>query len=221
MGVSTQPRTPLVEGTPTEARLAAEVKTLLARGERVAACQRFEGIVAQHHQRASRVAYHYLRDSSDVDEAVQDAFLKAFLHLPSFREDLLFELWFTKILVNCCLDRLKARKRRLRWIVPGSDEDQRALASHPTGAPSPEVILLAGERSTRLHAAVDQLPGRQRAVVVLSQFRGLSARDVSHVLGLSEATVRVHLFRAIRALRKQLSRQVWLAPTVQREGGAG
>ena len=209
MGVSTQPRTPPVKGAPTDGRLAAEAKALLARRERTTACQRHEAIVAQHQRRAGRIAYHYLCDPSDVDKAVQDAFLKTFLHLPSFRDDLLCELWLTKIVVNGCLDRLQARKRRLHWIMPGSDDDQRALAGHPTGAPSPEATLLAGERDTRLHAAVDQLPRRQPAVVVLSQLHGLSTRDVSHGLGLREATVRVHLFRAIRALRKQLSRQAW------------
>ena len=213
MGVSTHPRTPLAEGAPTDSRLAAEVKVLLARGERVGASQRFEEIIARHQRRATRIAFHYLRDPSDVDEAVQDAFLKAFLHLPSFREDLLFELWFTKIVVNGCLDRLKARKRRARWFVASEDEGQPELAGYPTGDPSPEAALLAGERNLRLHAAVDQLPARQRAVVVLSQFRGHSAREVSKVLGVSEATVRVHLFRAVRSLRKQLSRQTWLSRT--------
>ena len=221
MGVNTQSRTPLAEGTPTDSRLAAEVKVLLARGDRIGACQHFEEIIERNQRRATRIAFHYLRDPSDVDEAVQDAFLKAFLHLPSFRNDLLFELWFTKIVVNGCLDRLKARKRRARWFVASEDEGQPELAGYPTGDPSPEATLLAGERNLRLHAAVDQLPERQRAVVVLSQFRGHSAREVSKVLGVSEATVRVHLFRAVRSLRKQLSRQTWLSRIAgQRPGEA-
>lgn len=220
MGVSIQPRTPPAEGAPTDSHLAAEVKVLLARGDRTGACQCFEKIVARHQRRATRIAYHYLRDPSDVDEAVQDAFLKAFLHLPSFRDDLLFEIWFTKIVVNSCLDRLKARKRRARWFVASEDVREPQLAGFQTGDPSPEAMLLAGERNVRLHAAVDQLPERQRAVVVLTQFRGHSAREVSKVLGVSEATVRVHLFRAVRSLRKQLSRQPWLSRTAGLPGDA-
>ena len=220
MGVSTQRRSSHVQDTRTDSRLAAEVKALLADGDRARACQRFEEIVARHQHRAARIAYHYLRDLSDVDEAVQDAFLKAFLHLPSFREDLLFELWFTKIVVNGCLDRLKARRRRSRWFVSSWDEYQPELAGHPAHGPSPEATLLTGERSARLHAAVDLLPERQRAVVVLSQFRAHSTREVGDMLGLSEATVRVHLFRAIRSLRKQLSRQTWLSRAARREGEA-
>ena len=214
------------QGTATAAadtQLAGEVKAQLAAGNRAKACERFEILVSSHQRRASRIAYYYLRNPAEVDEAVQDAFLKAFVHLPSFREELLFELWFTKILVNGCLDRLKARRRRARWLVStgfafgssdgssGSTNDQRDLFERrPTREPSPEASVLADERSRRLHEAVDTLPGRQRSVVVLNQFEGHSTREVSQLLGLSEATVRVHLFRAIRSLRKQMSAELWL-----------
>ena len=103
-----------------ETRLAGQVKRLLAAGRREEAAERFGAIVDRQQRRAARIAYHYLRDPAEVDEVVQDAFLKAFTHLPSFREDLFFELWFTRILVNASLDRLKARGRRARWMVPVS-----------------------------------------------------------------------------------------------------
>ena len=114
-----------------ETELAAEVKRLLARGRREEAAARFGAIIDQQQRRAARIAYHYLRDPAEVDEVVQDAFLKAFLHLPSFREDLFFELWFTRILVNACLDRLKAKTRRARWLVP--DRRSRELGDRGAG----------------------------------------------------------------------------------------
>ena len=66
--------------------------------------------MARHQRRASRIAFHYLRDAAEADEAVQDAFVKAYSHLASFREALPFEVWFTRILINGCLDRIKARR---------------------------------------------------------------------------------------------------------------
>ena len=188
-----------------ETELAAEVKRLLAGGRRKQAAERFGGIIDRQQRRAARIAYHYLRDPAEVDEVVQDAFLKAFLHLPSFREDLFFELWFTRILVNACLDRLKAKTRRARWLVPNTDDN---LARHepPSNALSPEATLLAKERRAHLEAAIDQLPTRQRTAVILSHFEGRSAREVSVVMGLNESTVRVHLFRAVRKLRGLLDR---------------
>lgn len=198
------------EPASTDTQLAAEVKLLLAQGDRGAACESFEGLIERHQRRATRIAHYYLRDGAEADEAVQDAFLKAFLHLPSFREELLFELWFTKILVNGCLDRIKARNRRLRWLLPTGDDTRDTIERKPTRGPSPEASLLAVERGQRLRQAVDELPDRQRSVVILSQFEGHTTREVSQLLGLNEATVRVHLFRAIRSLRKHLSKDSWL-----------
>src|SRR4029453_17825362 len=89
--------------------LAAEVKSLVQRGERDAARERFGGLVALLQRRAIRVAFQYLRDAADADEAVQDAFVKVFLHIEEYREELPFDVWFMRILVNACLDRLKTR----------------------------------------------------------------------------------------------------------------
>ena len=202
-----------------DTQIAAEVKALLARGDTSRACERFEALVQRQQRRATRIAYSYLRDPADVDEAVQDAFLKAFLHLPSFREDLLFELWFTRIVVNGCLDRLKARTRRRRWLVPtgAGESDWDVVERWSSSDPTPEARLLQQERRAKLRAAVERLPMRQREVVVLSQFEGHTTREVSKLLGLNEATVRVHLFRAIRSLRKALRGERWLAGGSPRE----
>ncbi len=205
----------------TDTRLAGEVKALLASGDREAACDRFEALVDRHQGRATRIAYYYLRDAADVDEAVQDAFVKAFLHLPSFREDLLFELWLTRILVNGCIDRLKARKRRARWLLAIGEDDRDIFDRYPSPDRSPESALLAAERGAELRAAIATLPQRQRSVIVLSQLEGHTTREISLILGLRDATVRVHLFRAIRALRKRLSEVRGTAkPDVRREVSA-
>ena len=207
--MSSQPRTiPTVpDGAIADSRLIGEIKTRLDLGDRIGACERFEEIVARHQRRATRIAYYYLRNSADVDEAVQDAFVKAFLHLSSFREEMLFELWFTKIVVNGCLDRLKARTRLARWMIPAGAEKYDDVDRSRAENASPETKLLVNDRGAQLRTAVDQLSERQRAVVVLSQFQGYTTREVSKILGMKEATVRVHLFRAIRSLRKKLAHQ--------------
>ena len=188
-----------------ETRLASEVKQLLADGRQAEAAERFNAIVELQQRRAARIAYHYLRDPGEVDDAVQDACLKAFVHLPSFREGLFFELWFTRILVNSCLDRIKARNRRTRWQIPTGNREGLASAGPPSHEPSPEASLLAKERRTQLEAAIDRLPTRQRTAVILVYLEGQPTREVAAVMGLNESTVRVHLFRAVRKLRSFLS----------------
>ena len=105
-------------GLSEESAIAGEIKALVVGGEREAARERFADLVALQQRRAARIAYQYLRDVHDADEAVQDAFVKVFIHIVSYREDLPFEVWFTRILVNGCLDLRKARSRRLRWVLP-------------------------------------------------------------------------------------------------------
>jgi RNA polymerase sigma-70 factor (ECF subfamily) len=193
-----------IEARP-EPGLAAEVQALVAAGRWSEARERYGDLVGRHQRRATRLACYYLRDAAEADEAVQDAFVKAFSHLSSFDATRSFEVWFTRILVNACLDRVKARKRRLRWQVSFADPyatpepaaDRFALRH----AMTPESSLLRRERARQLLEAIRQLPARQRTVIVLSHLDGRTTREVGEMTGLSESTVRVHLFRALRKLR--------------------
>lgn len=194
-------------GREADGAAASAVKALQADGRHAEARERYAELVARHQRRASRIAYHYMRDPAEADEAVQDAFVKAYSHLSSFREELPFEVWFTRILINGCLDRIKARTRRERWIAPMPDGPgrERDFAERTPGrGPSPEDLLLARERRQALTRALSKLPERQRAVFMMSHYEGCTSREVSALTGLNESTVRVHLFRAIRKLRTLL-----------------
>jgi RNA polymerase sigma-70 factor (ECF subfamily) len=196
-----------MHGREADGAAASFVKAAQADGRHAEARERYAELVSRHQRRASRIAYHYLRDAADADEAVQDAFVKAYSHLHSFREELPFEVWFTRILINGCLDRIKARTRRERWItsMPDGPGGERDFAERTPGRePSPEAQLLARERRRRVAEALAKLPDRQRSVFMLSHYEGCTSREVSAMTGLNESTVRVHLFRAIRKLRTLL-----------------
>lgn len=189
--------------------LAAEIKALVARGERDEARERFGALVALLQRRALRIAFQYLRDAADADEAVQDAFIKVFLHIEQYRNDLPFEVWFTRILVNAALDRLKARARQQRWISHSTtDEDNGRPAEQVAGGEaSNERRLLAKERWAQVTQAVAGLPDRQRLVFTLCHLDEQTPAEISAATGMSQATVRVHLFRALRKLRGVLGGQ--------------
>ncbi|HVJ28385.1 MAG TPA: sigma-70 family RNA polymerase sigma factor [Vicinamibacterales bacterium] len=183
---------------------ASAVKAMQAEGRLAEARERYAELVARHQRRATRIAFHYVRDSAEADEAVQDAFVKAYSHLSTFREELPFEVWFTRILINGCLDRIKARTRRERWVtsMPDGPGGERDFAERTPGhGPSPEAQLLSRERRRQVAEAIAKLPDRQRSVFMLSHYEGCTSREVSAMTGLNESTVRVHLFRAIRKLR--------------------
>jgi RNA polymerase sigma-70 factor (ECF subfamily) len=186
-----------------DTRIAIEIRELVSHGAVDRARERFADLLVLHQRRAMRIAYQYLRDAADADEVVQDAFLKAYSHIDSYREAWPFEVWFTRILINGCLDRRKARLRRARWFAQPDagqflDDAQPALSG---AAADPEARLLARERRARLAAAIARLDGRQRTIFMLTHYGDCTPREVSAMTGLKESTVRVHLFRAARKLR--------------------
>jgi RNA polymerase sigma-70 factor (ECF subfamily) len=190
-----------------DTRLAIRVREHVRHGDVEQARAHFAGLVEAHQRRALRLAYHYLRDSADAEDAVQDAFVKAYSHLATYREAWPFGVWFTRILINGCIDRQKRRLRRARWfaLAPSPDDIERSGPAFG-GAPvdDPEATLLARERWTRLAGAVGRLRGRQRTVFLLCHFGDWTPREVGAMMGLTESTVRVHLFRAAHRLRSLL-----------------
>ena len=185
--------------------LAGAVKALASRGDQAGAREQFDELVGLLQRRAVRLAFRYLRDVADADEAVQDAFIKTYLRIDTYRNELPFDVWFTRILSNGCLDRLKARQRLRRWLVEaGANVTGDWMDWHAASGPTPEETTLAHERHRQLSTAVATLADRQRHVFMLSHFDGRTAREVSGLTGMNEATVRVHLFRAIRKLKRIL-----------------
>ena len=219
----------LLAAREADAAAASAVKAHQAAGELEDARERYTELVGRHQRRAARIAYHYLRDSAEADEAVQDAFVKAYQHLASFREELPFDVWFTRILINGCLDRIKARTRRERWLVPmsaraavpggdGATAERDMTERVAAGGQSPEQALLGRERRQQIATALSTLPERQRSVFVLSHVEGRTSREVSALTGLNESTVRVHLFRAIRKLRALLANDTIAAASGELKG---
>jgi RNA polymerase sigma-70 factor (ECF subfamily) len=204
IGAPSRGRIPETHPSPASV-LAAEIKRLVVAGERDQARDRFGALVALLQRRALRVAFSYLRDAADADEAVQDAFVKVFLHIEQYREELPFDVWFTRILVNASLDRLKTRARQQRWVAPASDgADERSVEQVPSTDASTERRLLARERWDEVSRAVAALPDRQRLVFTLSHVDERTPAEIASATGMSPATVRVHLFRALRKLRGAL-----------------
>src|SRR4030095_8790266 len=180
---------------------ALRVQTLVAEGQLSEAREGFDGLVAAHQRRASRIAFLYLRDGADADEAVQDAFVKAFTRLNTYRAEHPFEVWFTRILVNACVDRQRARQRAGRGRV---SLDALPTEPAPRRAAPPEHRAVGLACRNAVMRALERLPDRQRQVFVLCHLADHSPRDISMMTGMRESTVRVHLFRAVHKLRAAL-----------------
>lgn len=168
------------------------------RGDREA----FSELVARFQRPLTGRALSSTRRIEDADDAVQETFLRAWQGLPRFREDARFGPWLFRILDNHLADRGRRRGRE----VPGAESFAESLADD---APRADERLLAEELSTAVQSAVAQLPpGRQREVFHLRYEEGLPVNEIAQRLGLHSGTVKVHLFRGARELRRLLGAAV-------------
>ena len=164
----------------------------------------FDLLVSRYQERAYRLAWSILRNSEDARDVSQEAFIRLFEAAGSFRGRSKFSTWFYRILVNLCLD----HKRKHRWWkLWARDDDERTeplLERQPAPVTDP-IDKLSRERTMKeLGTAVDRLAPRQRAAVLLKVQEDMATYDIARVLKCSEATVRVHLHRAMTTLRKTM-----------------
>jgi RNA polymerase sigma-70 factor (ECF subfamily) len=168
----------------------------------------FDLLVERYQERAHRIAWSIVRDREEAKDCSQDAFIRLHEAAGSFAGQSKFSTWFYRILVNCCLDRQR-RRRGWRRLVGWRDRQEDPDAPDPVeraAAPfsDPADALDAEQRMSRVWALVNELSPQQRAAVTLSVREGLATRDIAAVLSVSEATVRVHLHRALATLRRRL-----------------
>ena len=167
-------------------------------------------ITTRHNQRLFRAAWSVLRNHADAEEALQEAYLKAFLSLETFTGQSSLSTWLTRIVINTALDRQRADNRRrtdlLRQDVAMLDE-YRARFARPALS-SPENELLRSEVSRILKELIARLPDEFRSVFVLREIEGMSVRETADALDIKEATVKTRLSRARAQLRKMLEPDV-------------
>jgi len=168
----------------------------------------FDLLVERYQERAYRIAWSIVRDREEAKDCSQDAFIRLHEAAGSFAEQSKFSTWFYRILVNCCLDRQRRRRgwRRLVGWRDRRDDPDEPDPVEQAAAPfsDPADTLDTEQRMSRVWALVNELSPQQRAAVTLSVREGLATRDIAAVLSVSEATVRVHLHRALSTLRRRL-----------------
>jgi len=164
----------------------------------------FEPLVEKYRERAWRLAFSVLRDREDAWDVAQEAFIRAWQALPSFRGQSAFYTWLFRIVMNAAADRARQRAARGRAFgterVP--EEDWERVMVDPGVAPD-ERARRAEERE-RLMRALGALPAPQRTIIMLSDLEGLSYREIAEVLGIPMGTVMSRLHNARKRLRRVL-----------------
>lgn len=165
----------------------------------------FEELVERHKRRAYHIAFDFSRNQEDAKDLSQEAFLKAFTNLKNFDGRSSFYTWFYRILVNLCLDYKRRQKRTPAGIFDESVENQIEPSHEPEKPRSPDQQVWARQISHKVGEALDALPARQRTAFVLKNHQGLSIKEIAELMETAEGTVKVHLHRAVTALRERLA----------------
>jgi RNA polymerase sigma-70 factor (ECF subfamily) len=184
------------------ARIGDEDLVALAqKGDRRA----FEELVERHKQKAYRIAFDFARDREEAKDLSQEAFLKAFTHIGNFDGRSGFYTWFYRILVNVCLD-YRRRAKRAPAEEYNETVERQVEPTHVSANPvAPDQHAIAGQLSRRVGAALELLPAKQRTAFILKNHQGLSIREIAETMETAEGTVKVHLHRAVTALRQSLA----------------
>jgi RNA polymerase sigma-70 factor, ECF subfamily len=164
----------------------------------------FEPLVEKYRQRVYRLAYNVLRDPEEAWDVAQDAFIRAYQALPSFRGDSAFYTWLFRIVMNVARDRARQHAARGRAFgterVPEEDWD-RALVDRGSG---PDANAAQVEERERIARALSTLSEPHRTIIMLSDVEGLTYREIAEVLNVPMGTVMSRLHNARRRLRDAL-----------------
>ena len=178
-----------------------ELVALAQAGDRRA----FEELIERHKQKAYHIAFGFARDREEAKDLSQEAFLKAFSYLKKFDGRSSFYTWFYRIVVNVCIDYKRRAKRTAADQFDETVEIQLEPSHDPARPLAPEQHVLAGQISNRVDAALQSLPAKQKTAFILKNHQGLSIKEIAETMETAEGTVKVHLHRAVTALRRSLA----------------
>ena len=169
----------------------------------------FDILVERYQERAYRLAWSILRNAEDARDLSQEAFIRLYEAAGSYGGRAKFSTWFYRVLVNLCLDHKRKHRWRTLWARDEGDDRSAGPVLEHQPAPFADPVDDLGRQRTmkELWAAVDRLAPRQRAAVLLQVQEELPTSEIAGVLKCSEATVRVHLHRALVTLRKTMAKR--------------
>jgi RNA polymerase sigma-70 factor (ECF subfamily) len=166
----------------------------------------FEPLVVKYQPRIFATVRKYARRESEVEDIVQEIFLKAFSKLSTFRGESPFEHWLMKLSVRTCYDFLRAHQRNREQVVSDFTEEESAwLESVPSNASFSNEQDVNAARAL-LHKVMEQLPPQSRMVIQLLEIEERSLKEIAEITGWSISLIKVRAFRARAAMKKALER---------------
>jgi len=182
----------------------------------------FEALVAAYEKNVYNLALRMTGNAQDAEDMAQEAFIKAYNSLPSFRGDSKFSVWLYRIVSNVCLDFLRRQNRRPTASLSVEDEDgEETQFDVPDESQSPELLLERSLTRDAVQRGLLSLSGEQRQILLLREIQGLSYEEIAQALDLETGTVKSRIFRARKRLCAFLLRDGNIPDSIasSRQGG--
>ena len=166
----------------------------------------FELLVAKYQRKLGRLLSRLVRDPAEVEDVTQEAFIKAYRALPSFRGDSAFYTWLYRIAINTAKNYLVAMGRRAPTSTGFDNEDAESFedAEQLRDSATPEAELLGKQIAATVNRAMEQLPDDLRTAITLREIEGLSYEEIASVMNCPIGTVRSRIFRARESIAAEL-----------------
>lgn len=166
----------------------------------------FRALMQSHNRKLYRIARSIVRNNSDAEDVLQEAYVRAFTHFPEFRGDAAITTWLARIVINEALGRLRKSRRQMRL----AETHQAEIIAFPLNSDGsdPEKTMAQRQILDLVEKLTDHLPDVYRSVFVLRVIEGLNNEETASLLGLKPETVRTRLHRARHLLKEQLEKQI-------------
>ncbi|PSJ17274.1 RNA polymerase sigma factor RpoE [Nitrosomonas supralitoralis] len=166
----------------------------------------FDLLVIKYQRKLARLLSQFIRDSAEVEDVTQEAFIKAYRALPSFRGDSAFYTWLYRIGINTAKNFLVSQGRKLPTLQGYDNEDAEDFEDSGLlkEMNTPESELMSQEIAQTVNKTLDSLPDELRTAIVLREIDGLSYEEIANIMSCPIGTVRSRIFRAREAISEQL-----------------
>lgn len=172
------------------------------RGDKAA----FNLLVVKYQRKIFRLLSRLIRDSAEIEDVAQEAFIKAYRALPNFRGDSAFYTWLYRIAINTAKNYLVSQGRRVPTSTESNIEDAETFddGDHLRDLNTPDSMLVTKQVAEAVNRAIDQLPEDLRTAIVLRELEGLSYEEIAESMQCPIGTVRSRIFRAREAIAQEL-----------------
>jgi RNA polymerase sigma factor RpoE len=166
----------------------------------------FELLVSKYQRKLGRLLSRFIRDPGEVEDVTQEAFVKAYRALPSFRGDSAFYTWLYRIGINTAKNYLVSMGRRAPTTTTYDSEEAEGFddGDQLRDLNTPENLLMSKQIAQTVNQSMDRLPEELRAAIMLREIEGMSYEDIAKIMNCPIGTVRSRIFRAREAIAEQL-----------------